>query len=61
MTTMASTSCVCNLPLTLDASTKCLVDAKADAAAPPIECARMSNVSADCLTDAKANAADVPV
>jgi hypothetical protein len=61
MMTTASTSCVRNLRLTLDASTECLVDAKADAAVAPIECACLSNVSADRLADAKANAANAPV
>ncbi len=61
MTTTASTSCVRDLRLTLDASTKCLVDAEADAAVAPIECVRLSNASTDRLADAKANAADAPV
>jgi hypothetical protein len=45
----------------LDASAECLVNAEADAAIAPVECARMSNASADCLADARANAADAPV
>ncbi len=45
----------------LDASAKRLVDAKANAAVAPVECARMSNASADRLANAKANAADAPV
>ena len=61
MTTMASTSCLRDLRLTLNASSKCLVDAKADAAVAPVECACMSNVSANRLANAKANAADAPV
>ncbi len=61
MTTTASTSCVRDLRLMLDASAERLVDAEADAAVAPVECARMSNASADCLADAKANAADAPV
>jgi hypothetical protein len=61
MTTTTSTLCVRNLRLTLDASTECLVDAEADAAVAPIECARLSNASADCLADAKANAANASV
>jgi hypothetical protein len=45
----------------LDASAERLVDAEADAAVAPVECARMSNASADRLADAKANAANAPV
>ncbi len=60
-TTAASTSCVRDLRLTLDASTECLIDAEANAAISPIKCAHLSNASADRLADAKANAADAPV
>ena len=45
----------------LDASAKRLVNAEADAAIAPVECARMSNASANCLADAKSNAADASV
>ncbi len=45
----------------LDASAERLVDAEANAAIPPVECACMSNASASRLADAKANAADAPV
>ena len=61
MTTTASTLCVRNLRLMLDANSKCLVNAKADAALAPIECTRMSNASANRLANAKANAANAPV
>ena len=61
MTTTSSTSRVRDLCRMLDASTKCLADAKADAAVAPVECVRTSDASADCLADAKANTANAPV
>ena len=61
MTMTASTSCDRDLRLMLVASAERLVDAEANAAVAPVECARMSNASADRLTNAKANAANAPV
>ena len=56
-----TTSGVRNLRLMLNASTKPLAIAKADAAVAPVECACMSDASANCLADAKANAANTLV